>query len=147
MKAWKKFQYWVAEYLGWEYIAKKHYGDSCPDVKGDGFIGECKHHKSFAIHTLKIKTDNLYKDDIILFTKVKGTHYDPRNVLVTIRLDWFKIFLEDYKKVLKVDIDDTKVKFTDDNLTNNLKTLTYKLEQVKLLTNDMKKILKELEVK
>ena len=141
MKPWKKFQYWVADYLNWKYIAKKHYGDSCADVrekKKDGFIGECKHHKKFAIHTLKQKTDILYKDDVIIFTKVKGTHYEPCNVLVTINIELFKNLL-DCKRIAE--------KMPKEVKTKSSIELIYKFRAIRQLFRDIDKIIKKLEEK
>jgi len=137
MKPWKKFQYWVADYLGWEYITKKHYGYSCPDVrekKKDGFVGECKHHKKFAIHTLKQKTDLLYKDDIIIFTKVKGTHYEPHNVLVAINIELFKNLLECKRIAEKTPPPKVKTKPST--------KMIYKIRAIRQLFREIEKMIK-----
>jgi len=142
MKPWKKFQLWIADYLNWKYITKKHYGDSVPDVKGDGFVGECKHFKAMRIHTLLDKTEALYHTGIILFTKIKGTHYAPENVIVSFRLGLFKEFLDHHNIVLNLP---DKIKKEDKrDLVSEIK---YKFNIIEINLKGIEKIFKKIEKK
>lgn len=143
MKAWKKLEEFCADYLGWKRLTKQHYGQSQHDIEGNGFKGDCKHYAKHRIHTIKQKADMLYKDDILIFTKAKGTHYEPYNVLVTINIELFKRFLEHYK----VDKRTNVLNLENNKITTNLKDLSYNLENIKLSYRKMKKIIKEMEVR
>jgi len=94
MKAFKKLEFWVANYLGWTRRGKSHYGDSIWDIEGDNFRGDTKLYAKMRIHTLLEKAESLYGNNTILFTKLKKTHYHPSNVIVHLRLDKFKELLE-----------------------------------------------------
>ena len=119
MKAWKKLEEYIAEYLSWKRLTKKHYGDSKPDVEGDGYTGDSKHYKKHRIHSIKKEMDMKYKDDIIIFTKEKGTHYEPHNVLVTLNLGVFNALLKCKRiaeKADKLQIDVNNNKFNSSSL-------------------------------
>jgi hypothetical protein len=140
MKSWKRFEIFCADYLGWKRNTKQHYGHSICDIEGDGFKGECKNYKAMRIHSLKQEIDNKYKDDVILFTKLKGTKFEPCNVLVTINLELFRNFLSHYKLNRNKD-----VKFNENNnLTMLLRNLDFRLNICKDTLRAMEKIIKDI---
>lgn len=145
MKPWKKLEEWVANYLAWIRRTKSSYGDSIWDVEGDGYIGDAKHYKKMRVISLSDEMNSKFKQDTILFLKRKGDHYTGRNIRVLMNIDQFKILLRCRRAIIKLDKSNKDVNLNDDNLTNSLKTLRYKLEAIKLLYKDMKKIIKEME--
>ena len=142
MKAWKKLEEYCADYLkelGWIRKKKKHYGDSVWDLEGQRRKGECKHYKAHKIHTVKNVTDAKYKDDVIIFTKVKRTHYEPHNVLVTITLEEFR-YLSECKRISEKT---PPPKFK----TKPSIELIYKIRAIRQLFKDIEKLLKAKEEK
>jgi len=142
MKSWKRFEIWCADYLNWKRNTKQHYGHSICDIEGNGYKGECKNYKTMRIHTLKMKTDTKYKDDVILFSKLKGTKFEPCNVLITLSLVHFDALLKNKRTAEQLP---DKIKRTDNCLVTNLKDLEYTLENIKLSYQKMKKIIKKIE--
>lgn len=119
LKPWKKLEEYIAEYLeGWKRLKKKHYGDSVPDLEGDGYKGDSKHFKKFSIHTISDEMNAKYKTDIILFTKEKRIHYVPKNIRVTINLEQFAYLLHCKRKAEKI-----KVKIKKENSRKVVKGL------------------------
>ena len=147
MQSWKKLEVFIADYLGWKRITKKHYGDSCPDLKGDGYTSDSKHYKKHKIHSIKREADRLYKDDIIIFTKEKGTHYDPSNILVTVSLGIFDALLKCKRIAEKIDKRTNVPNLENDELINNLSRLKFRLNICKDTLRAMGNIIKEMEEK
>ena len=142
MQSWKKLEEYIASYLKWKRLTKKHYGDSKWDLSGDGFKGDSKHYAKHRIHSIKQKADMLYKDDILIFTKVKGTHYTSDNVLVTLSLGVFNALLQ-YKRIAeKVDKRTDVPTFENNNLVTDLK---FQIGFIKEGFRKINKILKEME--
>lgn len=141
LKPWKKLEEYLANYLGWKRLKKKHYGHSIPDLKGDGYTGDSKHHKKFYIHTLSNKMNQKYKTDIILFTKEKRFHYVPKNIRVTLNLDQFLYLLICKRKAEKMP---KKIVKDKGYLISELK---YKFNSIKKNFQDINKIFKKMEKK
>lgn len=142
LKPWKKLEEYIADYLeGWKRLKKKHYGDSIPDLKGDGYFGDSKHFERFSIHTISDKMSAKYKTDIILFTKEKRTHYVPKNIRVTINLDQFAYLLYCKKKAEKMPKKVIKNKI---DLRSELK---FQINIIKKAIQVINKIFKKLEKK
>ena len=145
MKAWKQLEIYIAQFLGWERITKKHYGDSVPDLRGDGYTGDSKHYKKHRIHSIREKASMLYKTDVIIFTKEKRTHYVPKNILVTIDLEQFLYLLLCKRKADKL-LGETTPRET--TLPYHLVTdLIYKLKNAKAFLQNAIKIANKLEKK
>jgi len=147
MQAWKKLEEFCADFLsdlGWIRKKKKSYGDKIWDLAGQGFKGECKHWKAHKIHTIKNETDAKYKDDVLIFTKVKRTHYLPSNVFVTISLKLLKEFLINYRTMLKLDKSNKDVNLIDNMLRRLLDDLDYKVGIINVSASDMKKVIRKI---
>lgn len=149
MKAWKKLEEYIPTYLkNWKRQTKLHYGHSICDLKGNGFKGECKHYKKFRIHTILDEAEAKYHSGIILFTKEKGSHYTPENIIVHFRLNLFKEFLGHLQTVLTLTSKkgcQLNQETVDNRFTILLKDMSYTLETVLLSYRKMKKIIKEME--
>lgn len=139
MQSWKRLELFIANFLNWKRETKSHYGNSIHDLSGDGYKGEAKHYKKFRIHTIKKKTDQLYKDDVIIFTKEKNTHYEPFNICATMSLNVFKYLIECKRIAEKLPDKTTK---NNKYLVNDLK---FQINICKSALTKLSKIIKELE--
>ena len=143
--AWVRLEEYIPTVLkGWKRLKKKHFGDSIPDLKGDGYTGGAKHYKRFSIHTISDEENQKYKADVVLFTKEKRKHYVPKNIRVTINLDQFAYLLYCKKIAEKVDKKVQDVNNNNGKLTMDLK---YLRSVVKTLLQKINKIIKKQEVK
>ncbi len=142
MKAWVLLEEYIPTILeGWERIKKKHYGDSVPDLKGDGYKGGAKHYKRFSIHTISDEENQKYKDDVVLFTKEKRKHYVPENIRVTINLKQFAYLLHCKKKAEKMP------KKTIKDKRDLISEVKFKFNIIKKTFQDINKIFKKMETK
>jgi len=145
VKSWKRFEIWCADYLSWKRNTKQHYGHSICDIEGDSYKGECKNYKTMRIHTLKQEIDTKYKDDVLIFTKLKGTKFEPCNVLIHLNLEQFHVLLKCKRIAETVDKRTNVLNIENNRLTNLLKDMSYTLESVLLSYRKMKKIIKKIE--
>lgn len=139
MRSDKQLELWIAEYLGWKRETKKHYGHSIHDLSGDGYKGDSKHYKKHRIHTIKKEMDMKYKDDMIIFTKEKRTHYESHNILASITLEVFNYLLECKRIAEKTPPLKVKTKTSNE--------LIYKIRAIRQLFKDIEKLLKAKEEK
>lgn len=139
-KPWVRLEEYIPTILeGWKRIKKKHYGDSVPDLKGDGYTGGAKHYKRFSIHTISDEENQKYKTDVVLFTKEKRKHYVPENIRVTINLKQFDYLLSCKKiaeKMPKKAIKDKRDIISD---------LKFQFNVIKIAFQSINKIFKKME--
>lgn len=135
MRSDKQLELWIAKYLGWKRENKLHYGHSIHDLTGDGYKGDSKHYKKHRIHTIKKEADLLYKDDIIIFTKEKRTHYEPHNILASITLEEFYYLLKCKRIAEKTPPQKIKTKPSME--------LIYKIRAIRKLFREVDKIIKK----
>jgi len=142
--AWVRLEEYIPTVLkGWIRKKKKHFGDSVWDVEGDGYKGGCKHFKRFSIHTISDEENQKYKDDVVLFTKEKRKHYVPKNIRVTINLEQFAYLL--YCKRIAEKANKLQIDVNKNQFKIKLITLRNKTTYIKLLLQDINKIIKEME--